>query len=104
MIAVRISPDLRMTVVGSPSYFADRKRRGHLRIRRTTTVSTCVCPPMAGASTLGVREERTEAERLVEGQLVFNERRPSPGRSAKGLGLAYLTEGHVQPYFQAPTC
>jgi len=26
MIAVRVSPDLRMAVVGSPSYFADRKR------------------------------------------------------------------------------
>jgi DNA-binding transcriptional LysR family regulator len=26
MIAVRVSPDLRMAVVGAPSYFTDRKR------------------------------------------------------------------------------
>jgi hypothetical protein len=34
----------------------------------------------------------------VEGQLVFNSASLLLAGALKGLGLAYLTEGHVQPY------
>ena len=39
MISVRIAPDARMAVVGSPSYFAERKRR---RVPQDLTAHKCI--------------------------------------------------------------
>ena len=47
MIAVRIGPDFRFAVVGSPAYFRRRKAPKTRQIWSITPASTCACRPMA---------------------------------------------------------
>lgn len=99
MIAVRIGPDLRMAIVGSPSYFAERKRP---RTPQDLTNHNCLNLrlPTHGGS-LYAWEFEKDGRGLhvrVEGQLVFNSASLLLQGALQGLGLAYLTEGHVQPY------
>lgn len=97
MIAVRISPDLRMAVVGSPSYFAERKRP---RTPQDLTEHNCLNLrlPTHGGSLYAWEFEKNgrELNVRVDGQLVFNSAGLLLDGALKGLGLAYLTEGHVQ--------
>lgn len=99
MIAVRISPDLRMAVVGSPSYFADRKRP---KTPQDLTQHNCLNLrlPTHGGSLYAWEFEKNgrELNVRVDGQLVFNSAGLLLDGALKGLGLAYLTEGHVQRY------
>ena len=47
MIAVRIGPDMRMAVVGAPSYFASAASRRRRRTLPSTIASICGCRPTA---------------------------------------------------------
>jgi DNA-binding transcriptional LysR family regulator len=97
MIAVRVGPDLRM--VGSPSYFAERKRP---KAPQDLTNHNCLNLrlPTHGGSLYAWEFEKDgrELNVRVEGQLVFNSAGLLLQGALQGLGLAYLTEGHVQPY------
>lgn len=99
MIAVRISPELRMAVVGSPSYFADRKRP---KTPQDLTQHNCLnlrLPTYGGSLyTWEFEKNGRELNVRVDGQLVFNSAGLLLDGALKGLGLAYLTEGHVRPY------
>src|SRR6516162_4601155 len=99
MIAVRVGPDLRMAVVGSPSYFAERKRP---KTPQDLTNHNCLNLrlPTHGGSLYAWEFEKDgrELNVRVEGQLVLNSASLLLEGALKGLGLAYLTEGHVQPY------
>jgi DNA-binding transcriptional LysR family regulator len=99
MIAVRVSPDLRMAVVGSPSYFAERKRP---KTPQDLTDHNCLNLrlPTHGGSLYAWEFEKNgrDVNVRVEGQLVLNSAGLLLDGALKGLGLAYLTEGHVQPY------
>jgi DNA-binding transcriptional LysR family regulator len=99
MIAVRVGPDLRMAVVGSPSYFEDHKKP---RSPQDLTHHNCINLrlPTHGGSLYPWEFERNgrDLHVRVEGQLVFNGAEALLKASLNGLGLAYLTEGHVQPY------
>lgn len=99
MIAVRVSPDLRMAVVGSPSYFANRKRP---KTPQDLTQHNCLNLrlPTHGGSLYAWEFEKDgrELNVRVDGQLVFNSAGLLLDGALKGLGLAYLTEGHVQPH------
>ena len=98
MIAVRVSPDLRMAVVGSPSYFAGRKRP---RTPQDLTDHSCLnlrLPTHGGSLYAWEFEKNGRAVNVrVEGQLVFNSAGLLLEGALKGFGLGYLTEGHVQP-------
>ncbi|MGX1321831.1 DNA-binding transcriptional LysR family regulator [Bradyrhizobium sp. USDA 377] len=102
MIAVRVSPDLRMAVVGSPAYFAARKRP---RVPQDLTHHNCLNLrlPTHGGSLYAWEFEKggRELNVRVDGQLVFNSAGLLLDGALKGLGLAYLTEGHVQPYLSS---
>jgi DNA-binding transcriptional LysR family regulator len=99
MIALRISPDLRMAVVGSPSYFERRKRP---RTPQELTNHNCLNLrlPTHGGSIYAWEFEKDgrQLNVRVEGQLVFNSAGLLLDGALKGLGLAYLTEGHVRQY------
>ena len=99
MIAVRVGPDLRVAVVGSPSYFAERKRP---KTPQDLTNHNCLNLrlPTHGGSLYAWEFEKDgrELNVRVEGQLVVNSASLLLEGALKGLGLAYLTEGHVQPY------
>ena len=98
MIAVRIGPDLRMAVVGAPSYFRSmpepKKSQdliGHncinLRLPRHENV-------YAWEFDKNGRELRVR----VEGQLTFNATSQQINAALAGLGLVYAPEGMVEPY------
>ena len=99
MIAVRVGPDLRMAIVGSPSYFAERKRP---RTPQDLTSHNCLNLrlPTHGGSLYAweLEKDGRELHVRVDGQLVFNSAGLLLQGALQGLGLAYLTEGHVQPH------
>src|SRR2546430_785991 len=99
MIAVRVGPDLRMAVVGSPSSSANRKKP---RTPQDLTGHNCINLRLpTHASRQCAWEFETNGRELnvrVEGQLVFNGASALLDAALQGFGLAYLTEGHVQPY------
>ena len=99
MIAVRVSPDLRMAVVGSPSYFAERKRP---KTPQDLTQHNCLNLrlPTHGGTLYAWEFEKNgrEVNVRVEGQLVFNSAGLLLKGALQGLGLAYLTEGNAQPH------
>jgi DNA-binding transcriptional LysR family regulator len=96
MIAVRIGPDFRMAVVGSPSYFAQRPKP---RRPQDLTAHDCVNIrlPTYGGIYPWEFEKRGRALRVrVEGQLVFNNIAMRLKAVRAGLGLAYLPEDQVE--------
>ena len=72
MIAVRIGPDLRMAVVGAPSYFA---RRPTPRTPQDLTAHDCInlrLPTSGGIYAWEFEKRGRELKVRVEGQWVFN--------------------------------
>ncbi len=98
MIAVRIGPDMRMAVVGAPSYFAGRPRP---RTPQDLTVHACInirLPTYGGLYAWEFEKGGRELKVRVEGQLVFNNIAPRLNAALAGFGLAYLPEDQVQTH------
>jgi DNA-binding transcriptional LysR family regulator len=98
MIAVRIGPDMRMAVVGAPSYF---EKRPPPRMPQDLTVHDCVnlrTPTHGGLYPWEFDKDGREFRVRVEGQLVFNNSGLMLNAALDGMGLAYLPEAQVQPY------
>lgn len=97
MIAVRIGPEMRMAVVGSPSYFAGRKRP---RTPQDLTAHNCINLRMPTAGGLYAWEFEKGGRSLrvrVEGQLVFNTATLAVKASLAEGGLAFVPEDRVLP-------
>lgn len=98
MIAARIGPDMRMTVVGAPSYFAKRQRP---KTPHDLTTHNCInlrLPTYGGLYAWEFEKNGRETKVHVEGQLVFNNIALRLNAALAGLGLAYLPEDIVKPY------
>lgn len=98
MIAVRIAPDMRMTVVGAPSYFANRRRP---RTPQDLTGHNCInlrLPTHGGLFAWEFIKAGHEVRVRVEGQLVFNGTNPMLQAALSGCGLAYIPADLAQPY------
>ena len=96
MVAVRIGPDFRMVVVGSPSYFSSRKKP---RTPQDLTNHNCInlrLPTYGGIYAWEFEKSGRELNVRVEGQLVFNGVTSMLNAALNGLGLAYLPEDSVQ--------
>src|SRR4051812_36249650 len=96
MVAVRIGPDMRMAVVGAPSYFAKRPRPKTLQ---DLTAHNCInlrLPTHGGLYAWEFEKGGRELRVRVEGQLVFNETALMLDAALAGFGLAYLPEDQVQ--------
>ncbi|OWJ59080.1 LysR family transcriptional regulator [Inquilinus limosus] len=101
MVAVRIGPDMRMAVVGSPSYFA---RRPPPRTPHDLTAHSCInmrLPTYGGLYAWEFERDGRELKVRVEGQLVFNTGAPRLSAVLDGLGLAYLPEDQVRGHVMA---
>ncbi|KQP85349.1 LysR family transcriptional regulator [Methylobacterium sp. Leaf113] len=95
MVAVRIGPDMRMAVVGTPAYFRKRARPKH---PEDLTAHRCINlrRPTRGGFYPWEFERRGHALNVrVEGQLVFTSLPLIREAALAGLGLAYLPEYHV---------
>ncbi|NKL05458.1 LysR family transcriptional regulator [Rhizobium leguminosarum] len=98
MIAVRIGPDMRMAVVGAPTYFDTRPKpltpqdltdHNCINLRLPTYGSVYAWEFEKGGRELRVR---------VEGQLVFNNIALRLNAVLAGLGLAYMPEDLVEAH------
>ena len=97
MISVPIGPDLRMAVVGSPSYFAGRKPP---KKPQDLTDHNCInlrLPTHGGLYAWEFEKAGRELSVRVDGQLVFSTSALMLMAARAGLGLAYLTEQQVKP-------
>lgn len=95
MIAVRISPDLRMAVVGSPDYFATRLKP---RSPRELTRHDCIrlrLPTHGGFLPWDLGKAGKEVNYPVSGQWVFNNSSSIVRAALAGYGLAYVPEDMV---------
>jgi DNA-binding transcriptional LysR family regulator len=101
MIAVRIGPDMRMAVVGSPACFAERPRP---RVPQDLTGHNCInlrLPTHGGIYAWEFEKNGRELRVRVDGQLVFNTTALILDAALAGLGLAYLPEDQVAAHLQA---
>jgi DNA-binding transcriptional LysR family regulator len=92
MIAVRIGPDLRMAVVGAPSYFT---KRTPPKTPHDLTEHKCInlrLPTFGGLYTWEFEKKGRELKVRVDGQLVLNEALLALRAATEGLGLAYVME------------
>ncbi|RQR32223.1 MULTISPECIES: LysR family transcriptional regulator [unclassified Burkholderia] len=98
MIAVRISPDIPMAVVGAPSYLEgkslpkspeDLLSHDCVTLRLTTT---------KGVYAWELKKGKREIQARVNGQLTFNTQQQMLQAAVDGFGLAFLPEDAVRPY------
>jgi len=97
MIAVRIGPDIRMAVVGTPSYF--RKRPAPEK-PQDLLAHTCInlrLPTHGGLYAWEFEKDGRELRVRVDGQLVFNGTDQLLNAALAGFGLAYVPEELVRP-------
>lgn len=98
MIAVRIGPELRMAVVGPPSYFAARPKP-----RTPQELADHVCinmrlPTQGGLYAWEFEKDGRELRVRVEGQLIFNSPPMVLRAAVAGFGLACLPQDQVEPH------
>src|SRR3982751_575283 len=98
MIAVRIGPDMRMAVVGAPSYF-----RRHPEPKRPQDLIEHNCinlrlPRHGGVYVWEFGKGGRALKVRVEGQFTFNATSQILSTALAGSGLAYVPESMVQPY------
>lgn len=96
MIAVRIGPEMRMAVVGSPGYFARHPRP---KSPRDLIRHNCIAMRLPTHGGIFPWEFGKKGEQLkvrVEGQLVFNTIAMRLDAALDGLGLACMPEDVVQ--------
>lgn len=95
MIAVRIGPDLRMAVVGAPSYFA---RRSLPKKPQDLTEHSCInirLPTLGGIYAWEFEKRGRALKVRVDGQLVFTNLALRLNAVRDGMGLAYMIEDQV---------
>ena len=101
MIAVRIGPDMRMAVVGAPSYFAQHKPP---QTPQDLTAHNCInirLPTRGGLYAWEFEKDGREVKVRVEGPLVFNNLALRLNAVLAGIGLAYLPEDQVTAHIAA---
>ncbi len=98
MIAVRIGPDIRMAVVGAPSYFRDRREP---KKPQDLVHHSCInlrLPTHGGLYAWEFEKGNRELKVRVEGQLTFNGTAQMLNAALSGFGLAYVPDDLAQPH------
>lgn len=103
MIAVRISRDLRMAVVGSPAYFSTHSRP---QSPQDLAQHNCINLRLPTHGALYAWEFERDGHALkarVDGQWIFNSSSPMLKAALAGYGLAYLPEDMVESHLNEGT-
>ena len=98
MIAVRIGPDMRMAVVGTPAYFA---RRPQPKTPQDLAAHDCInlrLPTYGGLLAWEFERNGHALKAHVQGQWVFNSSTPILRAVLAGFGLAYVPEDMVREH------
>jgi DNA-binding transcriptional LysR family regulator len=102
MVAVRLAPDMQMTVVGAPTYFDTRGEPG---APSDLLEHNCITLRQASGEGLNGWELRQQGRRetqvRVEGQATFNGTYQMLNAALSGAGLAFLPQDLVAPHLQA---
>lgn len=96
MIAIRIGPDLRMAVVGAPSYFA---RHPIPRKPQDLTEHNCInirLPTLGGIYAWEFEKRGRALKVRVDGQLIFTNLALRLNAVRDGLGLAYMINDQIE--------
>lgn len=96
MIAVRIAPDMRMAVIGSPEYL---QRFGTPQTPYELERHRCInmrLPTRGGIYTWEFERDGQEVRVRVEGQITLNSLPQRIDAAESGLGLAYVPDDCVQ--------
>jgi len=99
MIAVRIGPDMRMAVVGAPSYLEGRSPP---RTPHDLAAHRCInlrLPTLGGLYAWEFERSSRELKVRVDGPLAFNDLGMILNSALAGLGLAYIPQDLAEPYF-----
>jgi DNA-binding transcriptional LysR family regulator len=98
MVAVRVSPDIRMAVVGSPAYFANREIP---QTPRDLSNHSCVSYRQSTGGGLYAWEferDGVELDVRVNGPLVINDNEMLVNAALGGLGLVYTFQSQVSQF------
>ncbi len=101
MVAVRIGPDVRMAVVGSPGYFEGRDRP---RTPHDLTEHNCInlrLPTAGGFYAWEFEQGGRELRVRVEGQLAVNTGALAVKAALAGAGLAFVLEDRIRDDVEA---
>lgn len=101
MIAVRIAPDMRMAVVGSPAYLEKHPRP---KTPQDLTQHNCInlrLPTLGGFYAWELKKGNREVQVRVEGQLAFNGTYQMLDAALSGYGLAYVPADVAQAHVAA---
>jgi DNA-binding transcriptional LysR family regulator len=101
MIAVRIAPDMRMAIVGSPGYLAERELPGK---PQDLTAHNCInlrLPTLGGFYPWELKKGSRAVQARVEGQFAFNGTYQMLDAALSGYGLAYVPADLVQAHVAA---
>lgn len=100
MIAVRIGPDMRMLVVGSPAYFATHERP---RTPHDLTDHNCInlrLPTLGGLYAWEFGKDGKPLNVRVEGQFTTNDVDLIIAACLDGNGLCCMPDRHLAPYIE----
>ena len=101
MVAVRISPDLRMAVAASPEYLAGRPRP---KTPQDLTTHRCVnlrLPTHGNLYAWDFKKGKKSVNVRVQGQTVFNNTVLMLQAALDGMGFAYVPFDLMQPHIHA---
>lgn len=98
MIAVRVSEDQRMAVVGSPAYFAAHGKPKHPRDLQAHDCINYRRTPAEPVYRWELTEDGRDLEVAVEGRVLVNDRELMVLAALDGLGLAYVAESRVRAH------
>jgi DNA-binding transcriptional LysR family regulator len=101
MVAVRIGPDMRMAVVGTQSYFANRSAPKKPQDLNEHSCINLRLPTHGGLYAWEFEKGGRQLKVRVEGQLVFNGTAQMLNAALAGFGLAYVPEDVVRPHVTA---
>jgi DNA-binding transcriptional LysR family regulator len=95
MVALRISEDIRQSVVASPAYLKRHPRAGRPQDLRA---HNCIRLRMPDASDfLEFREKGKRVEIAVEGSAIVNDPGLALRLAADGIGVLYMLESYAEP-------
>lgn len=100
MVAVRLTPDIRMTIVGTPGYFETHP--APLTVQDLSQHS-CIVLRLSGGGVYAweLRDGDKEVQVRVRGQVTFNGAYQMLNAALSGYGLAFLPVEMTQPYVDA---
>ncbi|ULU23638.1 LysR family transcriptional regulator [Dyella terrae] len=101
MIAVRIAPDMKMAIVGSPSYLTNREAP---RSPADLTAHNCIglrLPTHGGVYAWELKKGKRELQVRIDGQLTCNGSYQMLRAAIDGVGLAFLPDDMVAEHANA---